>query len=175
MPRTLLVLLIALLAFAVACGDDDDGTATPVNTGASGSATATDDGGETATTDDGGKTPDPDDTPAATTPVATAPGEVPTPGPTAPGGTPAVAPDDESAFLAQFEGQSFDQHDCAYNPATALTNCGQYGVYSIDPPIVGQDTQCAVLFFSNAPRVIQCHAIDSTGTPLTRNYEIIQQ
>lgn len=174
MPRTLLVLLIALLAFAAACGDDDGGASSPTST-AGESVTATENGGEeTASPEDHGKTPSPDESPGQTLPPATAPGDVPTPGPTAPGGTPAVAPADESAFLAQFAGQSFDQQDCAYNPGTALTNCGANGLYSIDPPIVGQDTQCAILFFNDVPRVIQCHAIDAGGNPITRNYEIQQ-
>jgi hypothetical protein len=84
-----------------------------------------------------------------------------------------VAPDNESEFLSQFEGQSSEQVDCAYNPSSALTNCGDAGIYSIDPPIVGQDPQCSLLFFNNVPRVVQCHAIDPGGNPITRNYEVI--
>jgi hypothetical protein len=171
---TLLALLLALLAFAAACGDDDGGTATPTNTSGGESLTATEINGETASPESDSKTPGSSESPGETSPAATAPGDVPTPGPTAPGGTPAVAPADESAFLAQFAGQSFDQQDCAYNPASALTNCGANGLYSIDPPIVGQDTQCSILFFSNVPRVIQCHTIDAGGNAVTRNYEIQQ-
>lgn len=174
MPRTLALFLIALLALFAACGDDDGDT--PTRTGSSTTDTATEvetsDGGDTATsTESDDKTPGPDGSPGATTPAATAPGEVPTPGPTAPGGTPAVAPADESTFLAQFAGQSFEQVECAYNPSSALTNCGQNGLYSIDPPIVGQDTQCSLLLFNSLPRVIQCRTVDPA---VTRNYEIQQ-
>jgi hypothetical protein len=174
MPRLLLILLAALSMFAAACGDDDDSDATPTGSGTAVSVTATEDQDDTSTPEPDDKTPGPSESPGETTPAATAPGGVPTPGPSAPGGTPAVAPDDESEFLSQFEGQPFDQHDCAYNPATALTNCGADGLYSIDPPIVGQDPQCALLFFSEVPRVVQCHAIDAGGNPITRNYEITQ-
>ena len=171
MPRTLLALIFALLVFAAACGGDDSGTSTPTHTGASESPTATESGGASASPGNDGKTPGTDGSPGATSPGATAPGEVPTPGPTAPGGTPAVAPADESAFLAQFQGQPIDSVNCAYNPSTALTNCGDHGLYSIDPPIVGQDTQCTLLIVNGTPRVVQCHTVD----PLqTRNYEIQQ-
>lgn len=176
MPRLLLILLAALFAFAAACGDDDDdGTNTPTGSGTAVSVTATEDESDgTSTPDTDNKTPDPSASPGETTPAATAPGGIPTPGPTAPGGTPAVAPDDESEFLSQFDGQPSEQQECAYNPATALTNCGTGGLYSIDPPIVGQDPQCALLFFNSVARVVQCHAIDPGGSPITRNYEIIQ-
>jgi hypothetical protein len=175
MPRALLFLLAALLAIAAACGDDDDGngTATPSAGAATETETApaTENGNGEAPTADDDKTPDPDDTPETTSPAATGPGDPPTAPPPAPGGTPAVRPEDQSAFLAQFDGLPIDQSDCAYNPATALTNCGQFGLYSIDPPIAGQDAQCSILIVSEVPRIVQCRTAEPSQTI---NYEIIQ-
>lgn len=169
MTRLLLVLALPVL-FLAACGDGDSppdgspGLATPTSTDGG--------GGEGETLAPGGedKTEGPEETSSDNqTPIATAPGEVPTPPPPAAEGTPAVAPADESAFLGQFAGLDVQIEACSYNPATALTSCPGYGLYAIDPPMVGQDVQCSIWLVDGVPRALQCRAADP---PEPRNYEI---
>ena len=167
MLRTLALFPIAFVLLVAACGGDDDDGATPFPTGDTGSATETtppngDDGDETPLDE---KTPGPDETSNDNqTPAPTAPGEVPTAPPTATEGTPAIAPASEAEFIAQFAGLDVQIDTCAYNPATALTNCPGYGLYRIDPPIVGQDTQCDIWLVDAAPRAIQCRSADPIQT-----------
>jgi len=168
MLRTLALFPIAFVLIVAACGGDDDDGATPFPTGGAGSATETalpdgdDDDGETPLDE---KTPGPDETSNDNqTPAPTAPGEVPTAPPTASEGTPAIAPASEAEFIAQFAGLDVQIETCAYNPATALTNCPGSGLYAIDPPIVGQDTQCDIWLVDATPRAIQCRSADPIQT-----------
>jgi hypothetical protein len=66
-----------------------------------------------------------------------------------------VAPDDQSAFAAQFDQQTINYQDCAYNPNTLLTDCGDLGQYSLDPPPVGQAT-CSVGIVGSTAELIHC-------------------
>jgi len=176
MLRTLTALAACtLIAFAfLACGDDDG---SPARSGTPSGAVITD-APETATPDGGsgdddgdddGKTPGPQTTDSASEPPATAPGETPTVPPPATQGTPAVQPPDEDAFLAQFQGQSIIQETCTFDPSTVLTDCGSFGLYAIDPPIVGQDISCALLIVEDTPRAVRCSSVEPQQV---KTYEI---
>lgn len=172
LSRTIPLIAVAMFAsLLVACGDDDAGgsptaTATRIDTGGA-TSTAT-----PASTEDG-KTPPPSgESEEPTTPGETAPGEVPTPPPTAAVGTPAVEPADLEAFLAEFEGQpDLDMRGCQYSQTTAVTDCGDWGLYAIDPPIVGQDINCTLWVLAGTPRAISCSSADP---PETKYYEIME-
>ena len=161
----------AAVAFSLAvfaCGGDDDATPTPavtITAAASSPAAST-----TAPADDQ-KTEGPSESPAGATAAATAPGEVPTAPPTASEGTPAVAPDDQGAFVGQFEGQPIDFEGCSYDPNTALVTCAGRGLYAIDPPIVGQDISCNIWIVSGAAKLIQCTSLEPLDTTY---YEIME-
>jgi hypothetical protein len=175
MPRILIPLLIALLVGAMAVvaavvvfsGDDEnnqDESSSPTRS----TATRTPSDG----TDEPSETPDGND---KTTPPETPDGE--TPGPTqsvdrtpAPGGIPAVAPADQSAFLAQFADQTINYQDCAYDPSTLLTDCGDLGDYSIDPPPLGQ-ADCSIGIVQSTAELIQC----TTEEPRQSIYYDIQE
>ncbi len=162
MPRSLVILLLFALVTAsfAACGDDDDD---------GGDSTATGDSSRTATptataTED-------EETPTSTEPVTPVPqstGETPAAPPVSPG-TRAVEPPDADEFISRFQGQPVEFRDCAYNPATALVNCGGLGTYGIEPPITGQDITCTLWEINAAAVAIQCQSAE----PLeTRYYEI---
>jgi hypothetical protein len=157
MPRILIPLLIALplVLGAAACGDDDDnGDATP--SASIGTRTPSDETPDETDAPDGDEKTPPPPTPEGQTPN----GE--TPGPTqsvertpAPGGIPAVAPSDQTAFLSQFEQQTINYQDCAYNPSTLLTDCGDLGQYSLDPPPVGQ-ANCVIGIVESTAELVRC-------------------
>ena len=156
----------ALVALAIACGDDGNATPTPtriaVITG----------GPETVTPAPGSpdhKTAPPSQTAPASGAAETPEGATPTPPPPAAEGTPAVAPANEAVFLAQFQGQTITQETCVYNPATVLTDCAAYGIYAIDPPIAGQDVNCTLLLVSGVARAVQCTTVEPQQS---KTYEI---
>jgi hypothetical protein len=168
MLRAFLAATVTLTAAALlACGDDDaDSSPTPTATRtAAGSPTETEQAVETSTPDNGAKTPEPtDETAGPTSPAATAPGEVPTTPPTAASGTPAVRPADEQAFLAQFQGQDIQFVECTYDFSSRLVDCPGYGLYAIDPPIVGQDVTCSTWVLGGAARAVQCSSVEPQQT-----------
>ena len=159
---------IALSLAVIVCGDGDDATPTPTFTTTPGPPSPA-----ASTTAPAGdqKTEGPSESPADVTAAPTAPGDVPTAPPTASEGTPAVAPDDEGAFVGQFEGQPIDQESCTYDPTTALVTCSERGLYAIDPPIVGQDISCSIWIVSGAAELIQCTSIQPQETTF---YEIME-
>jgi hypothetical protein len=154
----------------VACGDDDDGSsATPSGSAAasedeSGTARPTTTDSEAGDDDDDGdlKTPGPSETEGGQTPVATAPGEVPTVPPPAAEGTP--APEVPPSVLADFQGKPITYSDCIYSLSTRLVDCGDQGLYAIDPPIVGQDITCQVWFVENVREIIGCTSVEPYDT-----------
>jgi hypothetical protein len=162
MPRTLVTLLLTTLLTAsfAACGDDDDGGDPTVSADPSRTATAT------ATVSHDKETPT---TTESVTPVPQSTGTTPTAPPVNPSGTRAVEPPDADEFISRFQGMPVEFRDCAYNPATALVNCGGLGTYGIDPPITGQDITCTLWEVNSAAVAIQCQVAE----PLeTRYYEI---
>ena len=159
---------IAVSLIIIACGDDDDAAPTPtaapsLSAGASPTATAAPNGDL--------KTEAPSQPTAEVTAAPTAPGDIPTAPPTASEGTPAVAPEDQGAFVGQFEGQPIDFEACTYDPTTALVSCAGRGLYAIDPPIVGQDISCNIWIVSGAAEIIQC---TSSEPQATTYYEIME-
>jgi len=161
--RILLALLLALaLALAACNGDDDDGTE-PSRTATETPAEETEDPG------DDGKTPGPDETPDGDgeTPTNTGPGPTP-----ADEGIRAVAPADQDEFIAQFSGQILDRETCQFNPSSFLTDCGDNGIYAVDPPLTGQDVSCDVALNGGNPVFVTC----TSQEPLTTIfYEIIEE
>jgi len=149
-----LVLLTALLlsGFILACGgdDDDDSEPTPTRT-----ATRTRTRTPTPGTDE--KTPVPEESPVETQ-GATAP-------PPAGQGTPAAEPADTTAYLTQFQGRGdLGNEFCAYDPSTRLTDCGALGIYSVSPPLGGQDISCFVTIVGGAPEFITCTSAEPAET-----------
>ena len=154
----------AVSLLVAACGDDD--AASPTASPISGLPTPT--AGATATDR---KTEGPSDSPGDATPLPTAPGDVPTVPPTASVGTPAVAPEDQGAFVGQFQGQPPETEGCTYDPPAALVTCIDRGLFAIDPPIVGQDISCSIWVVGGLARLIQC----TSQEPLkTTYYEIME-
>lgn len=150
MPRYFVILPLCALLLLTACGGDDDSD----TEGTSGSPSATTPGDK--------KTEAPDD--SSVTPVPQAGDATPTAPPANPAGTPAVEPEDADDFIAQFQGQSVDFNDCAYNPVTALVNCASFGVFGIDPPITGQDIACTLWVIDGKPVAVQCKSAEPLAT-----------
>jgi len=159
--RLLLALIAAFAVLAFACnGDDDDDKESP-----SASARTPNGGGDTATPDGGGdKSPVDQETPTESeTPLNT-----PTQPPPATEGTPAVAPGNESIYVAQFAGRDVQEQTCAYNPATRVTECCAQSdcstpdrvKYAVEPPLVGQDISCSRGFVDGQPEYIRCSSVD---------------
>ncbi len=152
--------LLTLILLTLACNGDGGTPATPGATP-----------GETPTT---GPTEVPTQQSSPTDIEETAIGETPTIEPTAsigqtptieptpftpaaspiPMGTPAVAPAD----LSLFEGMAIDQEECFFDPRTALANCLGRGLYSVDPPLTGEDISCSILIVEEEPVVIFCRS-----------------
>jgi hypothetical protein len=158
MRFALIVPFLALAALTIACGGGSDSTSTP-----SASLTRAPAGDSTSPGSTSIKTATPVQVTASV--AATAPGKTPSPPPVAPEGTPAVAPDDQSAFVAQFQGVQTDLTTCTYNPRTAIADCT--GVqYALDPPVVGQDVQCTLWSVNGTPRALACTTVE----PATATY-----
>jgi len=160
----LIAVLTALAVFALACGGGDDDNQPSVS-----ARTATPDGdGETATPGgDGDKdTPEPEETTSGDGSPNTTQVRTLTP---AAEGTPAVAPQDQSAFLAQFADQTIDYADCVFNPSTAVTDCSG-DKYAVDPPLSGQDVNCQLGIVDGKAELIRC----TSAEPLTTIYYDIQ-
>jgi hypothetical protein len=158
MPRVLFivtVLVVALAAFG--CGDGDDGD--------SGDPSVT-----AAPTSEQTGTVTPGPTGGTGTGTQPAGSGSPTVQPSAPAGTPATEPTDANAFLDQFEGKHVEFRACAYNPVTALVNCADFGVFSISPPITGQDITCQLWEVEQKPAAIQCQSAE----PLQTRYYALQ-
>lgn len=164
-------LVALLLLLAIACNDDgsDDGvvaTVSPETPEASPSAAGNGAGGETTPTSEpepgttatqppeGSETPEPD----------TDDGETPAPEPD-PEGTPAVGP----ASISDYAGMSFDSGSCTYNPRTSLADCPDYGVYSVSPPLTGQDITCSLFVDDDEPVLVFCRSKEPMDA---RYYEI---
>jgi hypothetical protein len=177
MPRILMTVFLALfLAFGTnACGGDDDedngdGNSPSATTRSRTPAPTTPDETDEPNGNGDEKTPPPP-TPEGQTPG----GETTAPTPSvdrtpAPGGIRAVAPADLSAFLAQFSDRTISYQDCAYNPSTLLTDCGDLGDYSIDPPPLGQ-ADCSIGIVESTAELIRCTPEDP---PQTIYYEILE-
>lgn len=95
------------------------------------------------------------------TPEPTAPGPTPTAPPTAAVGTP--APEVPPSIFADFEGRPITYKTCEYSLNTAQVTC-EDAIYAIDPPIVGQDITCQLLFVEDVRELIQCTSVDPYNT-----------
>jgi hypothetical protein len=148
----LLVLGGLCLLFALACGgDDDEATPTPTRTPTASRITAapSPNGDGDEKTPGSGESPDGEPTPTD------GGGPQPT---RAPEGTPAVAPADQTAYLAQFQGRNVVEEDCVYNPAAFVVTCPDRGRFAIDPPLQGQDVTCAMGIVDGNPEYIRCRS-----------------
>lgn len=168
----LLVPLLILLA--VACdgaGSDDDVVATVLpetpeasptgEGGASGTATATPEPepGTTATQPpEGSETPEPETDDGETGETGETPAD-------APDGTPAVGPAD----ISEYEGMSFDSGSCTFDPRSSLADCPGFGVYSVSPPLTGQDISCSLFVDNDEPVLVFCRSKEPMDA---RYYEI---
>ncbi len=158
----IVVPLLTLVLLTLACNGDGGTPATP---GATPAETPTSEPTEVPT-----QQPSPTD--IEETPTV---GQTPTIEPTAvtPAaspvltGTPAVAPAD----LSLYEGMAIDQEECSFDPRTALANCLGRGLYSVDPPLTGQDISCSILIVEEEPVVLFCRSQE----PLKAVYYAIQE
>ncbi len=159
----IVVPLLALVLLTLACnGDGDSGT--PSTPGATPAGTPTSEPTEVPTqqpsptdieeTAATGETPTTEPTAAiGETPIIEPNSVTPAASPI-PMGTPAVAPAD----LSLFEGMAIDQEECFFDPRTALANCLARGLYSVDPPLTGEDISCSILIVGDDPVVIFCRS-----------------
>lgn len=161
MRAVLFIPVMTLAALLIACGGGSDSTPTP-----SGSAIPAPAGQTTAPGSTSVKTATPVQVTASV--AATAPGETPSPPPVAPEGTPAVAPDDQTAFIEQFQDTQTNLLACSYNPGSAVADCAGV-LYAPNPPVVGQDVQCTLWSVDGTPRALACTSIEP---PQTKYYEI---
>jgi hypothetical protein len=144
----IVVPLLALVLLTLACNGDGGTPATPGATPA-----------ETPTSE---PTEVPTQQPSPTDIEETAIGETPIIEPTAvtpaaspiPIGTPAIAPAD----LSLYEGMAIDQEECFFDPRAALANCLGRGLYSVDPPLTGEDISCSILIIEEEPVVVFCRS-----------------
>jgi len=150
--RLALLAVLSLAGLVLACGGDDDGDSEPTQTrtaAATRSRTPSPSGNE--------KSPGPEDTPVETQ-GATAP-------PAAGQGTPAAEPADTIAYLSQFQGRTdLGEEGCAYDPSTRLSDCGARGIYSVSPPLGGQDISCSITIVSGVPEFITCTSAEPSET-----------
>jgi hypothetical protein len=160
--RLALVAVILLGSLVLACGGDgDDGgdESEPTSTRTAGATTTT--GTPTAATPTPGadeKTPRTDGESPVQTSGATAP-------PPASQGTPATEPADTIAYLAQFQGRpDIGEEACTYVPNTRLTDCGPRGLYSVRPPLGGQDIGCFITIVGGTPEFIRCTSAEPAET-----------
>ena len=145
----IVVLLLTPVLLALACNGDRGKPATP---GATPGETPTNGPTEVLT-----QQPSPTDIEETA-----AIGETPIIEPTAvtpaaspiPIGTPAIAPAD----LSLYEGMALDQEECFFDPRTALANCLGRGLYSVDPPLTGEDISCSILIIEEEPIVVFCRS-----------------
>ena len=145
----LVVPLLTLVLLTLACNGDGG---TPVTPGATPAETPTSEPTEVLTQQpsptDIEDTPTIDQTPTIE-PTAVTPAASPIPM-----GTPAVAPAD----LSLFEGMAIDQEQCFFDPRTSLANCLARGLYSVDPPLTGEDISCSILIVGDDPVVLFCRS-----------------
>jgi hypothetical protein len=155
------VILIGGIALACGGGDDDNGDGSePTRTRTVSATTSPTAAAGTATTTAGPdeKTPGTDGESPIQTSGATAP-------PPASQGTPAVEPADTIAYLAQYQGRTdIGEEACTYIPATRLTDCGPRGLYSVRPPLGGQDVSCFITIAGGAPEFIRCTSAEPSET-----------
>jgi hypothetical protein len=170
--RLVLLAVLLLASLVLACGggdDDDDGDggseSTETRTATPSGATAT----STPTPGADEKTPGPDETPGPEESSGATPGGATAPPPAAQG-TPAVEPADSLAYLAQFQGRSdLGEEGCSYNPSTRVTDCGIRGIYSVRPPLPGQDISCFITIVGGNLEFIRCTSVQPS---VTKWYEI---
>ncbi len=144
----IVVSLLTLVLLTLACNGDGGTPATP---GATPAETPTSEPAEVPT-----QQPPPTDieeTAISETPIIEPTAVTPAASPI-PMGTPAVAPAD----LSLFEGTATDREECFFNPRTALANCLDRGLYSVDPPLTGEDISCSILIFEEEPVVVFCRS-----------------
>lgn len=160
--RPLLAGALLISALLLACGDDDsedNASATPTRSPAR-SRTATPSMATApapSPTDSAEKTPLPEETDQP--PIDTG-----TPPPPAEQGRQAVEPADTAAFLAQFQGRTVVDENCAYNPSTRVTSCGERGLYAVNPPLSGQDITCMIGIVDGNPEYIRCTSAEPVHT-----------
>ena len=148
------VFLLALALVTLACDGDGNGNGDGVTATTPG---ATPDGTATA-----GPTEAPTEQPSPTGEETTAAVETPTIEPTVATpaaspiavGTPAVAPAD----LSPYEGMAIDQEECLFDPLTALANCLERGLYTVDPPLIGEDISCSILIVQDEAVALLCRS-----------------
>ncbi len=69
-------------------------------------------------------------------------------------GTPAAEPRGYIGYLSQFQGRpDLGEEGCSYNPSTRVTDCGVRGIYSVRPPLGGQDISCFITIVGRQPGV----------------------
>jgi hypothetical protein len=160
--RLFLLACVLLAGLVLACGDDDDDgqeseptrTRTVRATASPTSATPT----PTPTPGAEEKTPGTGEQSPIQTSGATAP-------PPAAQGTPAVEPPDTVAYLAQFQGRpDIGEEACIYSPSTRLTDCVGRGLYSVRPPLGGQDVSCFLTIAGGTPEFIRCTSAEPSET-----------
>ena len=162
--RLLLIAALGLGSIVIACGGDGDDEASPTPTrtptASRVTGTPTPDGGED-------KTPGPDESPNGQGTPTPDGGPAPT---RAPEGTPAVAPADQTAFLAQFQGRDEVRENCTYDPRIFVVDCPGRGKFAIDPPLQGQDVSCDIGIVDGNSEFINCRSQE----PLQSIYYDIQ-
>lgn len=174
--------LVAFIALALACGDDDGGDDASPTGGTT--ATETTSPGETATPtdangDDGDDGVDETTPPDDKTPIAGDDGDddgngepsgATSDATPAPQGIPATHIPNIAEWLSEnHPGVAPAETDCTYNPATLIATCD--GVqYAVNPPLTGEDVACFALNVNNEPVAIRC----TSQQPLTTIYYEIQ-
>jgi hypothetical protein len=162
--RLVILAAVVMAAVSAGCGGDGDDSAdqsepTSTSTIAASPSSTQGAGGTPGAGNPDEKTPGPgvEETPGRTL-GATAP-------PPATEGTPAVEPPDTVAYLMQFQGRGdLGEESCTYDPSTRVTDCGPRGVYSVRPPLGGQDIFCTITIIGSTPEFIRCTSAEPSET-----------
>jgi hypothetical protein len=149
MPKLILALVacLAIALLAVAC-DDDGGPATSPTPEATATAQAQATADAQATPSDGDEeTPEPERTPQAIAPPA-----------------------DVSEYLAQYEDDTILQSNCDYDPSLGVVDCGEHGLYAVNPLPTDPAADCDVLLVDDQPVAVAC----TLQEPLTVVYYAVE-
>jgi hypothetical protein len=68
----------------------------------------------------------------------------------------AVAPADQDAYRKSITGRGIVQETCAYDSDGGIADCGDRGLFALEPPPTGLDVSCVVGLSGSSPVFVLC-------------------